>query len=191
MKTRLMFGAVLLFSISVSFAQNNMPMAKTVLDQSYALAVKQNKKVLLIFHASWCGWCKKMTASLNDPSCKQMFDDNYVTVYLDVLELKGDENKENPGGLDVLKKYDAVDAGLPFWLVLDAKGNTLATCAMPPPGATTAKPTDSVGCPAAANEVEYFIKVLKSTSALTDDDFAVIRKRFLLNNPAPQKAGAN
>ena len=135
-----------------------------------------------------------MTASLNDPSCKTMFDDNYVTVYLDVLEHKGDESKENPGGLDVLKKYEAVDAGLPFWLVLDAQGNTLATSAMPPPGATTAKPADNVGCPTEPNEVEYFVKVLKATSNLTDSDFAAIRKRFLLNKPAPapqQKAGTN
>jgi thiol-disulfide isomerase/thioredoxin len=192
MKTRLLFCAALLFSISVSFAQETMPTAESVLNQTYAQAAKENKKVLLIFHASWCGWCKKMTASLNDASCKKMFDDNYVTVYLDVLEHKGEESKENPGGLDVLKKYEAVDAGLPFWLVLDANGNTLATCAMPPPGATTAKPSDSVGCPTEPNEVEYFIKVLKATSALTDNDFAVIRKRFLLNKPAPQpKTGTN
>ena len=184
MKTKLLITALLLFSVSLSFAQEAMPSAESVLKQSYAQAAKENKKVLLIFHASWCGWCKKMTASLNDPSCKKMFDDNYVTVYLDVLEHKGEESRENPGGLDVLKKYDAVDAGLPFWLILDDKGNTLATCEMPPPGATVAKPADSVGCPTDPNEVEYFIKVLKATSNLTEGDFAVIRKRFLLNKPA-------
>jgi thioredoxin-related protein len=190
MKARLLFSAVLLFSISVSFAQETMPTAESVLNQTYAQAAKENKKVLLIFHASWCGWCRKMTASLNDSTCKKMFDDHYVTVYLDVLEHKGSEGKENPGGLDVLKKYDAVDAGLPFWLILDAKGNTLATCEMPKAGAA-AKPTDNVGCPAAPDEVDFFIKLLKATSNLTDSDFAVIRKRFSLNNPAPQKTGTN
>ncbi|HZY36719.1 MAG TPA: thioredoxin family protein [Mucilaginibacter sp.] len=191
MKTKLLTGVILLFLSSVCFAQESMPAAAVALNQAYAQAAKENKKVLLIFHASWCGWCKKMTASLNDPSCKKMFDDNYVTVYLDVLEHKGEESKENPGGLDVLKKYEAVDAGLPFWLILDAQGNTLATSAMPPAGSTTAKPSDNVGCPTDPNEVEYFIKVLKATSPLTDNDFAVIRKRFLLNRPAPQKAGTN
>lgn len=191
MKTKLLLTALLFFSVSVSFSQEVMPSAESVLNQSYAQAAKENKKVLLIFHASWCGWCKKMTASLNDVSCKKMFDDHYVTVYLDVLEHKGDESKENPGGLDVLKKYQAVDAGLPFWLILDDKGSTLATSAMPPAGATTAKPTDNVGCPAEANEVEYFVKLLKQTSNLTDNDLAVITKRFLLNKPAPQKTGTN
>ncbi len=191
MKTKLLLTALLFFSVSVSFSQEVIPSAESVLNQSYAQAAKEHKKVLLIFHASWCGWCKKMTASLNDPACKKMFDDHYVTVYLDVLEHKGEESKENPGGLDVLKKYEAVDAGLPFWLVLDDKGTTLATSAMPPAGATTAKPADNVGCPTEPNEVEYFVKVLKQTSNLTESDFAVITKRFLLNKPAPQKTGTN
>jgi len=33
-----------------------------------------------------------MEASLNDPSCKKMFDDNYVIAYLDVQENTGKEN---------------------------------------------------------------------------------------------------
>ena len=39
----------------------------------------------------------EMEASINDPSCKKIFDDNYVIAWLDVLEKKGKENLENPG----------------------------------------------------------------------------------------------
>jgi hypothetical protein len=187
MKTKVFMGLALLFISSVSLAQNALHPADIVLNNAYAQAAKENKKVILIFHASWCGWCKKMEASLNDPSCKKMFDDNYVTAYLDVLENPGKENLQNPGAMDVLKKYNAVTAGLPFWLILDAKGNTLADSEMKPAGAATAKPEDSIGCPTEDNEVIYFTKVLKATSNLTDSDLAIIQKRFLLNKPVPQK----
>jgi thiol-disulfide isomerase/thioredoxin len=185
MKTKLLTGLLLIFASITGFAQT-APTADGVLNQAYAQAAKENKKVILIFHASWCGWCKKMTASLNDPTCKKMFDDNYVTVYLDVLEHKGNENLNTPGGMDVLEKYEAAQAGLPFWLVLDNKGTKLADSEMPAAGETTGKPKDNVGCPAEENEVAYFTKILKATSNLSDDDLAVIHKRFVLNQPAPQ-----
>lgn len=184
MKTKLILLSAFLLLNTMCSAQETS--AQTVLSQAYAQAAKEHKKVLLMFHASWCGWCKKMTASLNDSTCKQLFSDRYVIAYLDVLEHKGKENLENPGALDVLKKYDAVEAGLPFWLILDDKGNTLANSEMPPAGATTGKPSDNIGCPTEVNEVEYWVKVLKATSNLNDGQLDIIRKRFLLNKPAPK-----
>ncbi|MBK7374589.1 MAG: hypothetical protein IPJ02_03205 [Chitinophagaceae bacterium] len=52
---------------------------------------------MLIFHASWCGWCHKMDTSLNDISVKRFFDDNFVITHITVLESKGKERLENPG----------------------------------------------------------------------------------------------
>jgi len=124
-----------------------------------------------------------MEASLNDPSCKKMFDDNYVIAYRDVQESPGKENLQNPGAMDVLKNYNADKAGLPFWLVPDATGAPLANSEMKPAGAKLPKPEDNVGCPAADNEVAYFTNILKATSNLNDNDLAVIQKRFLLNKP--------
>jgi hypothetical protein len=188
MKNKLFIGLLFLMITGSALGQTTLQPADVVLKQAYAQAGKENKKIILIFHASWCGWCKKMTASLNDPTCKQMIDDHYVTVYLDVLERPGKEDLQNPEAMDVLKQYNAVTAGLPFWLVLDANGATLADSEMKPAGATTAKPEDNVGCPTEDNEVAYFTKILKATSNLTDDQLLVIQKRFLQNKPVPQKA---
>lgn len=191
MKPTVFFSALFLLISTVSLAQTAMPTTESVLKEAYAKAGQENKKVILIFHASWCGWCKRMEASINDPATKKMFDDNYVVAYLDVLENAGKENLENPGSLDLLKKYKGEKAGLPFWLILDAKGTTLADCQIRPDGATLDAPGENMGCPASEKEVDYFVKELKSTSKLTDADLAVVKIRFRKNEPVKTTTGTN
>ncbi|WP_448702297.1 thioredoxin family protein [Mucilaginibacter sp. AW1-3] len=181
----ILFIAFSFMFAATGFAQTTLPTSESVLKQAYTQAAKENKKVLLIFHASWCGWCKKMEASLNDPSCKTMFDDNYVIATLDVLERPAKASLENPGSLDVLKKYKGEKSGLPFWLVLDANGKELADSQVRPAGASLDAPGESVGCPASEKEVAFFVGVLKATSKLNDEQLAVIAKRFAQNKPAP------
>lgn len=168
------------------FAQTAMPSSETVLKQAFAQAGTENKKVMLIFHASWCVWCKKMEASLNDPACKKMFDDNYVITTLDVMEQPAKASLENPGSLEVLKKFKGEKAGLPFWLILDANGTLLADSQIRPVGASLDTPGESMGCPASEKEVAYFTGLLKKTSNLNDGELAVIAKRFAENKPAPK-----
>jgi hypothetical protein len=62
---------------------------------------------------------------------------------------------------------------LPYWLILDAAGNVLAT--------SEYKPGKNTGCPANEAEVAYFISVLKKTSSLTDEQLGIVEKRFRLN----------
>jgi thioredoxin-related protein len=84
------FLPLLLFiSITSLFAQKAPPPAEEVMKEAFATAKKQDKKVLLMFHASWCGWCHKMDTSLNDPSVKKLFDDIFVIRHLVVFESKG------------------------------------------------------------------------------------------------------
>jgi len=175
------------FINSAAIIQPNPPSSEAVLKEAFGQAARENKKVLIIFHASWCGWCHKMEASLNDPLCKKMFDDNFVIAYLDVLESKGKEGLENPGSMDVMKKYGNENSSLPFWLIFDAKQNVLANSFMPKPGSTVGTPEDNVGCPASDKEVAYFDEVLKKTSRLKEADIAIIHKRFLLNQDPPAK----
>ncbi len=181
----ILFFSVLLFCISAAcIAQAPMPSAETVMQQSFEQAAKTNKKVLLIFHASWCGWCKKMEASINDPACKKMFEDNYVVTYLDVMEQPAKADLENAGSLDLLKKYKGEKSGLPFWLVLDANGKLLADSQIRPAGASADASGSNTGCPAEPNEVTYFTGVLKATSKLSPASLAVIEQRFLQNKAA-------
>lgn len=186
----LAFGLLLFNTIK---AQEIMPTADEVLQKASAQAAKEKKNVLVMFHASWCGWCKKLDASLNDPSCKAMFDKNYVITHLDVYEHKGKENLENPGALALLTKYYGTDQGVPYFFVFDPKGNLLADSKMRPNGGNPGSdaPGANVGCPSEEKEVEFFADVLKKTSALNTKELEVIKTRFRLNKPQAKTQAAS
>ncbi|PJJ85080.1 thioredoxin family protein [Mucilaginibacter auburnensis] len=182
MKKILFLSLTLLLAFTaVTFAQTAVPSSDEIMTKAYARAKKENKKVMVIFHASWCGWCKKMEASINEPNLKKFFDDNYVVVYLTVQESKGKENLENPGALDLMTKYKGDKAGLPFWFITDVNGKALADSQERPAGAGLDTYGDNVGCPASEKEVAYFAKILKSTSKLNDKEIAMISERFAKN----------
>jgi thioredoxin-related protein len=161
---------IFLLMVAAAFAQQP-PSAETVLKEASQVAAKENKNVFIIFHASWCGWCHRMDTLMNNRDCKKFFDDNYVVRHLVVLESNGKEDLENPGALDLLRKYKAEKQGIPFWLIYDPKGNLLAD--------SQSKPGENTGCPATREEVDYFLKVLQKTSPLKKDQLAVIEKNFL------------
>src|SRR5438067_10568683 len=92
------FYSLLLFCIG---AKAQTSSADDILKPVYTLAAKENKKVLLIFHASWCGWCRKMDSSLHDPSIQSMIDKNYEIAHLTVYESPNKKDLENPGALEL------------------------------------------------------------------------------------------
>ncbi|MBE7171044.1 MAG: thioredoxin family protein [Williamsia sp.] len=186
MNKRFLLSILLVFILKVtSFAQTELPSTETLLKAAYKQASEEHKKVMVIFHASWCGWCKKMEASINEPALNKMFTDNYVIVYVDVLEQPAKKNLENPGSLDLMTKYKGEKAGLPFWYITDAKGKELADSQIRPAGAGFDSYGENVGCPAEESEVGFFIQVLKSTSNLKDDELSLIAKCFVQNKSAP------
>ncbi len=173
---------LLLSSISViSFAQQTPPSADEVLKKAFATAKKEKKNVFLMFHASWCGWCRKMDTAMNDAVCKQFFQDNYVIEHLTILESDGKKNLENPGAEELYKKHANTpkSSGIPFWIVFDADGKVIADAKMPD-GSNT-------GCPAAVEEVEHFISVLKKSSKIDEKTSKIIFDRFRKNEPVRQQ----
>lgn len=155
--------------------------ANVILQDAYLQAAKEKKNVLVIFHASWCGWCHKMDASLNDVTIKKFFDDHYLIRHLVVFESKGKEQLENPGALELLKKYHAADMGIPFWLIFDANGQLLGDARMRIADAGLEASGGNIGCPATKKEVENFIKIIQRTSTLGHEALGLIEKRFRLN----------
>lgn len=169
---------LLILSLS-AYSQNNPPSAETVLLEAFSKAKAEKKNVFIIFHASWCGWCRKMDAAINDPVCKKFFDDNYIIEHLTVMENFDNKHLENPGAEELFKKYAPMSSGIPFWLIYDADGKLLADSKLPE--------GNNIGCPAAKAEVEHFITLLKKSSRLDEKMAKIIFDRFRKNEPVRKK----
>ena len=175
---RIILLPLLLISMTL-FSQQHT--TDEILKEARGLASKENKKVFVIFHASWCGWCHKMDTAMNDPVCKKYFDDNYIIRHLTVYESKDKKDLETPGALELLTKYKGNDLGIPYWLIFDADGNLVADSKIRPANAATDTEGNNAGCPATENEVKFFIDVLKQTSSIDNKGLKTIYDRFRQN----------
>ena len=148
---------------------------KVLLENARTKAQKEGKAIFIKFEASWCGWCKKMTKDMKADGTKAFFEANYVTVPVVVKESKGKEHLENPGSIDLLKKYNGEKAGLPFWVILDADLNVITD-------AYNAK-GQNLGAPGTKEETDVFIeKIKKSAKKVTENDVASIKSQFILKS---------
>ena len=145
--------------------------ADVVLNKAFKEAKAGKKNVLLVFHASWCKWCKMMEKNMDLPEAKPIFDKIFVTAYLDVQERGDKKSLENPGGQELMNKYKGENAGLPFWLVLNPKGEVLAD--------SFDDKGQNLGSPATPEEVTAFIAKLGKSSKLTKEESQTIEKVFV------------
>ena len=167
------FAIVFLFFAAFTCFAQSVPTTKSILSAAYKQAAKENKNVFVIFHASWCGWCKKMDASMNDATTKKYFNDSYVTVHLTVKETPENKKLENPGAAGYLTSLKG-ETGLPFFVILNNVGNVLGD---------SFENGGNIGCPASESEVAAFIKLLKNTSTINKEGLETIAARFKQNKP--------
>lgn len=171
MKLKNLLAVLFVFAtLTAATAQDN---ASTILDKAYAQAKAEKKNVFVMFHASWCGWCKRMDKNMQSDACKKLFDSNYVTVHFDVQEHTPEAKKlETPGGAEVLEKYKGTNSGLPYWVILSPDGTVVAD--------SNNEKGENLGCPASPEEVAVFVEKLKKTGKFTDADIAIVKETFTL-----------
>lgn len=171
MKFSKIFLIVGLLFFQLNFAQEK---AEDILKKALTEAKAGNKNVLLMFHASWCKWCHIMEKNMNLPETKPVFDKKFVTAYIDVQE-EGEKKKlENPGGEELMNRYKGKDAGLPFWLILNPKGEVLAD--------SFNDKKENLGCPSTAEEVDIFAAKLKKSAKMDDNELQAVRNAFMKKN---------
>ncbi|PWN70468.1 DUF255 domain-containing protein [Chryseobacterium phosphatilyticum] len=165
--SKIIVVATLLF-FQLGMAQEK---ADVVINKALTEAKAGKKNVLLMFHASWCKWCKMMEKNMNLPETQPIFAKSFVTAYIDVQERGEKKALENPGGQELMNKFHGENAGLPFWLILNPKGEVLAD-------SFNAK-GENLGSPATQEEVSAFLAKLEKTSKLNKKELQVIEKVFV------------
>lgn len=173
--------SLFLLAGSVVIAQSSKPRpAKEVLNEAVQQAESSDKTVFLIFHASWCGWCKKLDAGLQDPGVKPHIEANYIVTHLVVMESKEKKELENSGGSEVMKELGGEKSGLPFYAFIDGKGKMIAN-------SNTMPKEQNIGYPAANEEITAFEGLLqKSAKHLTNEQRAQVMGYFVKNAPKPR-----
>ncbi len=113
-----------LISICLSvFAYANAPVYDESADaaaqvvQALGKAKADNKQLMIVFGANWCGDCKMLDGEFKKPALKALLDANYVIVKVDV-------NRFNKN-LDVVKPYgEVIKKGIPS-IVIATPANQL------------------------------------------------------------------
>jgi len=183
MKLKKLILTILTIIISTyTFAQEDVATAESIMNNAFDKAKVENKNVFVIFHASWCGWCKKMDASMNLTSTNDMFESNYVIEHLVVKESKNNKHLENPGAAEILSENGGETSGIPYWLIFDNNGTLLADSKMLKDEMTLKGKGSNIGCPGTEAEVEAFNYKLKETSNLSEADLKIIAEEFRKNS---------
>ena len=173
-----LFSLTLFTLLSVMFlvAQDKALSSDEILNDAKKIAISEDKDIFLMFHASWCGWCKRMDAAMMDDTCRDYFEKNFVIIHMVVKESPGKKHLENPGANELLASHGGERSGIPFWLIFDKKGDFVADSFMEKDGKK-----GNIGCPARDDEVAAFIEKLKLAGPISQDEEKKITERFKKN----------
>ena len=142
-------------------AGQQRPSADQVLTEAKSAAAAQHKQIFLVFRASWCAPCRQMDKFIEDPNIRLILEKYFVMALLSIEEERGKHPELNsPGGERLVADFGGQDAGVPFLVILDDKGQLLINSNRPVKG----KPKgENVGYPALPVEIDWFMQMLRKT----------------------------
>ena len=154
-------------------AQTAPAPAKDLIAAAVTAAKPGNRTVLVAFHASWCSWCKRLEGVLAKPAVKEIMDRHFVTQWLTIQERGEKKVLDNPGAAELYQQWTGGGkSGIPFYLVLDAKG------AMVSSSIRGAQP-ENIGYPGTASEINSFIGLLKDGApSLSQAESEILFREF-------------
>jgi thiol-disulfide isomerase/thioredoxin len=102
--------------------------ASDEIDAQRALAAREGKGLMVEFFASWCVWCRPMSALLVDSAFLHVVEPRYRITQLRVLERREPALSQQLAGAEaVLDSVASPRPGLPFIAFLDAQGQVVTT----------------------------------------------------------------
>lgn len=176
MRKAILLGIIFLSVLPVLVAKSAPPEAQKVLAEAQAQAAAAHKNVFLIFHASWCGWCKVLDGFLAAPEISPIFEKYFVTAHLDVDERPDKAQLVNPGAEALLARFGGAKGGVPVLIILSPEGTVTTDSFRPVAG----KPRgENIGYPTEPEEVDWFMAMLrKSAPALTPQEARTVEARL-------------
>lgn len=98
--------------------------AEKLIADAVLQAKHEDKRVLLLFGANWCPWCRRLHRTLTEePAVQARLRQKFVLVFIDANTRH--DKQRNAG---VIEKYgDPLRFGLPVFVVLDRDGTLLTT----------------------------------------------------------------
>ncbi len=130
------------------------PSAEQVLSNAKTKARLEQKAIFVHFGASWCGWCRRLDAFLEQPDVKPVFEKYFVPVKLVVQENAKNKALENPGADALLKGWGGPD-GLPYSAFLDAQGALIVN---------SKRDGRNIGYPSESDEIDYFVQMMRKAA---------------------------
>lgn len=175
------------FSLGVVSAKVLTPKtADEIMKSAFSQSKVENKNVFLIFHASWCNWCKRLDKVMNSDELKKIFEDNFVISHLDVLE-RGEKiaQLENPGGKEYMVQLGGEKSGLPFYAFLNSEGKLIVN-------SNVMDKESNIGYPGNEEEIVAFANLLKKSSdKFNQEQFGKTVDYLKANAPKPKPANTN
>ena len=167
------FAFILLtFSVS-SLGSDRLPRAEDVLTQAQTEATKEHKNIFLIFSSRYCGPCRELEEFLGNPKINSIITKHFVVARLPVAEESGTDHKPtSPGADELAHRYGGVWGSIPFFVFLDSSGQLIINSNRP---AKNKPEGENIGYPATAEEIEWFLNMLrKGAPSITGDDLLII-----------------
>lgn len=175
---RILTSLIALVAATSVFAET--PSSSELLAKASAAAKKDGRNVLVIFHASWCGWCKRFDKFLDTTEEGKLVKGGLEVVHITVLENAAHKADENAGGLDLMIKLGGKDAGLPFMAILDAKSGKMLANSLQ----KTGDARSNTGYPAAPGEIAHFVTMLqKGAPKMGDGSVRKVEEWLKANAP--------
>lgn len=144
--------------------------AQTAAAKAAADAAPSNRRLLLVFYASWCVYCRLFDRLLQDHDAGPIIDRHLAVLHMRAGERKPEMQAQQLAGADeVYASFTSANSGFPYLVVLDAKGK---------------KVTDSImadgmnfGFPAKPDELDGFAKMMKAAApSITDAEQKALRR---------------